>query len=943
MTVDPAVVPGFLLLLAELAALAAVGYIVVRVALRQADDRAALAQGLVVGPALWGLIVNFVLYAVPGLAGAAVGWGITLALGAVLAWRAPDRIRPRPRVVAGFVVAALALFWVALASRQLVGIPDVANHMGLAASIRAGAFPPAFFWNPEFLAPYHYGQDLLAGLLAPPVGPDLGFVTELLGVYGWASLVLVVVTALLRRASGFAVAVTAPLLLSAGVWTFIGEPVDIAQVPVPAGLPAAGIRASLADIYWPSVQLPWSTPYGALPNIWLLAYPMSYALAFIVLERAAQAGGRSWLANLTLAVLVGFVGLLSTTLAPLVLVIWAGLEAAHLVQARRVGVGHRGAILQSGAGLALALLLLGVGGGALTNVLADSGSSGLSLAWSDDPGAGRPLGSFDARPGGAGVVGLGPVVIAGIAVLLAWRDRLVLALALGAGALLLAGLALHYKPAPWDLSRLIGHARNFALLALLLALSGRLASLRPPRRRYAVGVLLIALITWPTVARPVRNLSLAIAQGVEVANARSSQQEAARRFETPFVSARVAAYIRDHTPLDARVFSPTPDFDAEEYAAGAAVAYATGRPNASGFAGHFHMIAHLGPEYLDIHRHLEPAAIRRLGIAYVHAPDAWVAGLPARSARWLANPRYFELLIRDDAEALYRVLPAFPRLDTAPAPASFEALRRAVPASAAVYLPAAFRTLDVIRVASALSHTRLLGAVDPTKSHLRTSWPAEPLAGHVPDLVIASPRFVPWMFPPAGRQPIWWNDVAAVYSPDGAVAPIMSPPPEPEIFPFSVRLSDARTQDGRLTFTATFNDRAPGQWSGQDWVVAAGDASPWAIPTEFLYDERTPVAVAWFAGQIGPGVETATREFEFEGPASRLAVRDDSGALTAAAASGSVQGHGSWVLAVRLQHEWQSNYWRKAAFIPVLQIEVSEAGEVSYRVYQDPLTVRPPP
>ena len=89
MTVDPAVIPGFLLLLAELAALAAVGYLVVRVALRQADDRAALAQGLVVGPALWGVVTNFVMYAVPGLASAAVGWGVTLALGAEWAWRAP--------------------------------------------------------------------------------------------------------------------------------------------------------------------------------------------------------------------------------------------------------------------------------------------------------------------------------------------------------------------------------------------------------------------------------------------------------------------------------------------------------------------------------------------------------------------------------------------------------------------------------------------------------------------------------------------------------------------------------------------------------------------------------------------------------------------------------------------------------------------------------------
>ena len=113
-------------------------------------------------------------------------------------------------MAAGIGVAALTLFWVALASRQLLTIPDVANHMGLSASIRAGAFPPAFFWTPEFLAPYHYGQDLLIGLLAPPVGPDLAFTTELLGAYGWASFVLVVVTALLGRASGFAVLVTAP-------------------------------------------------------------------------------------------------------------------------------------------------------------------------------------------------------------------------------------------------------------------------------------------------------------------------------------------------------------------------------------------------------------------------------------------------------------------------------------------------------------------------------------------------------------------------------------------------------------------------------------------------------------------------------------------------------------------------------------------------------------
>ena len=497
-----------------------------------------------------------------------MGWAVTLALGAGLVWRAPHPIRPRPRVVAWLGIAVLVLWALALASRQLLAIPDIPNHLGLAASIRAGGFPPAFFWTPSVLANYHHGQDLLIGLLAPPVGPDLAFTTELLDAWSWASFVLVVVTALLRRASAFAVLVAAPILLSAGAWSFTSTLVDIVQTPVPAGLPAAGLRASLAEIYWPSVELPWTTPYGGLPNIWLLAYPLSYALAFIVLERAAQAGRRSWLANLTLAGLVGFVGLLSTTLAPLVLVMWAGLEAAYLVQARRAGVGDRGAMLRSGAGLALALLLLVFAGGALTNALTDSGPSGLSLAWSDDPGERRPLASFDVRPGGVAVLGLGPIVIAGIAALLAWRDRLVLALALGAGALLLAALALRYEPAPWDLGRLVGHARNFALLALVLALSARLADRRPTRWRYAAGALLAVLVIWPTVAEPVRNLSLAIGQGVEVANAQPLQYEPGERHPhqgrtaMPLVSDRVAAYIWDHTPVDARVFAPTPDFAA---------------------------------------------------------------------------------------------------------------------------------------------------------------------------------------------------------------------------------------------------------------------------------------------------------------------------------------------------------------------------------------------
>ena len=448
MTVDPAVIPGLLLLLAELAALAAVGFVVVRVALRQTDDRMALAQGLVVGPALWGLIVNFVLYVVPGMAGAAVGWGITLTVGALLAWCARDSIRLRLRLALGFAGAFLVLSWLALASRQLLGIPDAAIHLGIARMLREGGFPPELPWNPGMAAPYHYGQDLLIGLLTPPVGPDLAFVTELLGAYAWTSFALVVVTALLRRASGFAVLVTVPLLLTAGALTLeFRLPPHILQLPVPEGIPTAGIRASLTDIYLPFVQVPLpSAKYLGLPDIWRPSFKLAYALAFVVLAHAARTGRRSRLESLTLAGLVGFVGLLASTLAPVLLVVWAGLEGVNFLHSRRAGSVPRAAKLWSGAGLALAALLLIVGGGRIAGILDGQVGSGLSFEWIRDLGSRRLLGSFDPRSGGVGVLGIGPVLVAGVATLLARRDRLVLALALGAGVLLLARLVLSYEP-----------------------------------------------------------------------------------------------------------------------------------------------------------------------------------------------------------------------------------------------------------------------------------------------------------------------------------------------------------------------------------------------------------------------------------------------------------------------------------------------------------------
>ena len=804
MIVDPSVMPGLLLLAAKLAALAAVGYVVVRVALRQGDARAALAQGLVVGPALWGLITNFVLYLVPGLAGAAVGWSVTLVLGAVVAWRARHCIWPRPRTAAAFAAAVLALLWLTLASRQLLESPDPTLHLGLAAWMRAGGFPPEAPWNPGSPVRYHHAVDLLVGLLTPPIGPDLAFVQELLGAYAWSAFALVVVTGLLGRGAWPVALVISPLLLTAGAWTWTNLGGGILQLPVPAGLPAADFQGALAEIYWPSLGPSWPSESAALHDIWTPAFTLGYALTFVVLEHAVRSERATWHGVLTLGAVVGFLGILVTSLAPVVLVLWAVLAAVRVARER-----PGGGVPRLGAGLGLAVLLMLFGGGAFTALLDGGPSSGLGLSWDVDRTRWQALGTFDARPGGIGVLGVGPVVVAGLAVLLARRDRLVVALAAGAAMLAIAWLVLNYSPAPWVVSRLAGHARNLALVALLLALVVRLsetfanplrhsresgnpppsksetahgfplttvlrlrhaslstATLAQVRRHPALAVLLAGLILWPTIAGPIHSLAAAVGGGVQLANAGWAAQntrnqgpaDPPRRFQLPAMSDRLARYLRDRTPLRTRVLTPEWPYWA--------VSLATGRPSHAGFVELSHLIYFTGPEYLDAVHFLEPGAIRRLGIEYVHATDAWAAALPPRAQRWLADPNLLELIGRDGAEALYRVRQAFLTLDVEPHPESFEALRSA-PSSAIVHLAPELGWLDGLRVASVLSHTRLTGDIDTQPLHLYAPapWTVEPLGERTPDLVVLPASVQPSAAPGQGWIQVWRNDEIAVYGP----------------------------------------------------------------------------------------------------------------------------------------------------------------------------------
>lgn len=943
MTVALAVLPGLLLLVAELTALAAVGYVVARTVLRQGDARVALAQGLVIGPALWGLIVSIAMHPLPGLAGLLAAWGITLALGVSLVWRAPQPIRPEIRTAAGFVAAVLGIFWVALACRQMLSLADWQLHLGLAASMQAGGFPPVLPWDPGMPAPYHYGFDMLVGLLAPPVGPDLAFVTELLGAYVWMCFAVIVLTLLLHRGSWLVVLALAPLLLTTGSSTLgnVGSTLDLLRIPLPTGVPVDAVPASLGELYWPPSQFPWATRHLAPPgNISWPSFPLAYALVLIVFERAADSSRqRSWRTALTLAALLGFLGLVSEAVALVGLALWAILEATPVLTGRQDHTERAKAALRAAVGPGLAVLLLFLGGGVVARALTGESGGGLSLTWTDDPARGQPLGAITEGPNGLWLLGLGPFVVAAVAALVAWRDRFALALVAASGIFVLAALTLHYEFSPADASRLSGHARNFALLGLVVGLSSRLPTLRP-RWRYAAATLVFALVTWPTAIAPAHGVGVALGRGPHFANAQLGPQEfrewflgrfALGRFTTeqPVVES-VADHIRTHTSVTARILSPSPGI----------LSVVTGRPNASGFTAFPHLLPTEGPAYTDAIGVLDPAAFRHLGFTYVHATDEWLASLPPRALRRLEDPAYFELLVRDGPDALYRVRPAFTQLDADPE--SFEVLRRAVPSSAKVCLSPTLDRGNSARVASALAHAQLFGQVPWSRLHpLKIPVQTAPLDGQTPDLVVASTRLAPSAFPTsAARAPVWGNDEIAVYAPGGAIGPL-APARVPT---FNIRLSGVQVDGGRIAFTATFADRAPERWTAQDWQVVPMDtAAPWAFPQMFGHDGRTVKAEQWYAGQVVTGFGLASHVYEFDAVASRLSALGPDGGMAVVQGSEGKLTPGAWTLAVRLRESPSSSVWWDLALIPVVRIDVADDGQVSYIAYQGALSVTPTP
>ena len=937
MKLDPTILPGLLILSLQIVSLMISGYIIARISLRQSDRRLALAQGMLIGPALWILIANFLLHIIPGLAGGYISWGLLVALALALAWKHLNDLWSTPRCLLGFIVAAIPVFWLALASRQLLHIPDEQIHIAIASTIRFGSHPPILAWNPHVPLSYHYGTDMMIGLSTPPIGPDIALVTEILGAYLWTSFVLLVLALLLRLKSLACVVALAPLLLTTGAWTLVWWTTapDILRIPIPIGDLNSELLDDLRDIYWPPAKSPQTWPTEATPpNIWKPPFLLAYALAIVILERVIAIRNQGWHPRAVLAGLIGFLGLVEEAVALSLLGLWTIFVAHEFLQVRGTVSINRRLIASLASGPALSMLLLIGGGGILTALLTGRAERSLSLGWRNDPTDLLFIGSFTPLSDNLGILGLGVVPLIVLAVLIAWRNWVVIALAGGSLVFVIAALTLQHTAYPADVVRLDGHARNFALIALIFAAGEALSGLRI-RWRHAVMFWFFLLVTWPTTAAPVRNLSLALDRGAEISNAeedRSDVQPLIWHADPPYKlrgraavasleSDEIAAYIRDQTQQDTLVFSPHPH----------AMTASTGRPNGLGALGHLHLFPFVGPEYDDVARYLEPAAVQRLGYSYLHTTEAWVAGLPDRARDWLARPELFEPLLRTESDALYRIQPAFLQLNVPPAQASFEALRRAIPPSSSVFLAPSIQPNYGVRLAFALPHTRLLGAVEVRRAYLLTYLQIEPLSAQTPDFVALPARMAPSAFPPAARQPVWWNQHVAIYAPGGSTAPLIPPPPPH----FSVQVSDVRADHDRIAFTAAFTDRASDRWQGQDWVVVETDASPWHLPYRFGTGTFTSAFVRWFDGQVQPVPETDIHEYfflyQFVPHTGTLALWDGQ-AYTDLSSPQPQLRPGSWMLAAR------PNISREeVGLIPVLHFTLADDGSFTYTVYQGSL------
>ena len=913
--VDVGLLPGLALFALQIAAIAIFGYVVVRGLLGQKPGPLAAAQGLIAGLAFWGLLVNAAFYVAPGAIGVVLAWSAAAMLTAVLIWK--KRVEPGPTrsAVATFAAIFLPVFWIALSARQLLWVPDIGVHVPLTASMMAGNFPPAFPWNPNEPAYYHYGPDLIIGALEAGTGLGYVLVTELLGAFSVTALFLIVGSLVARNRSLWSLILTVPLMLSAGAWTLvlIGDQPWALLAAAPAGLPQAGIRASLMDVYFPGAGVPWMAPVEASPpNIFNPAFSMSYALLLILVERLVAGGSRPVVGLVATSMLGAYLILLDEPIFAAFALIWAIVVAVRFARVREPRISDLGA---GTAGIALSILLAVVYGGVLFDTVFRSagGESGLAFVWPDLPNL-TDLLAFDRLPGKLGILGIGPLVLVAL-VALGWRAGLISLLLAGAGlAMWTVGLFVEYEFSSFDNLRLQGHFRNLLLIATILVIGYFLARLKRWPQRIAC-VALAVIVVWPTVAGSGASLWFAVKNGpqfaIPTAETRRIHAGIMGRAELAGVPAELVSYIKDHLAGNASILSPNP----------MTISVASGRPAPYGYVGFTQYLGLRGPEYLDAIEHLDPDAIQRLGVGYVHATPEWVDRLPGRSRDWLETPEYFKPLVQGDEGTLYEVLQPFQELVANPAPESFNALRTLTGKGARVYISPAVHPLQRLSMAAALQRARLYGDLG-NPAHVRSTLGFSPYTDEDLDFIVLPSRLSPTVIPAHLRSPVWSREGSAVYAvddvEDGAI--------RREIAALWVDIEESHVVQQSIRFGIRFEVGDPDGWTGQDWVLSADDGTRWAVPA--LQDRP----VHWYGGQVNPSSHDLRVEYDWNVETGTLQWSTGGSEFLPAQSSTSELITGSYVLAMRLTLDGSERI-----VLPVLRVHVSQDGGFRFEFFEGPL------
>ncbi len=573
----------------------------------------------------------------------------------------------------------------------------------------------------------------------------------------------------------------------------------------------------------------------------------------------------------------------------------------------------------SAAAIALMFGLAVIYGGVLfDNAFRNQGAqSGLSIVRPDSLELAQFV-DLMRLPGNLGILSVGPIALAVVAAV-GWRaGAMASLLATGGLAMWVASWFVKYEFSGSDALRLEGHFRNLLLIASVLVIASVLRRL-DRRWRVASGAMLAGLVVWPTIAGPGANLWFAVKSGPQFAAPTAENRRITEgimgRAELANDLGTVVSYIQNQLDADASILSPNPG----------ELSMATGRPAPYGYLGFTQYLGLLGPEYLDSIEYLDPEAMVRLGVGYVHATPAWSDRLPARSKNWLQNPEYFTALIRSNEGTLYEILPPFSQLNVGSDPESFTVLRGITGTGATIYIPPVVHPLERLAMAAALQGARLYGALgDP--AHVRSDMGFTLYNDEEVDFVVLPSRLAATAIPPDRRSPVWSRDANSVY----AVGDIDHVVEDQEVAPLVVDIEESTANRGRVRFTVEFKVTDPAGWTGRDWILLHDDGTRWAVPDELDRPAH------WYSGQVNQTLQNLRVEYDWGVAAGTLQWTAGDGAARTAQSSTNNLAEGSYVLALRLTLDG-----RERSILPVLRIYVASSGAISVEFFEGPLAARP--